>query len=253
MFFFLSKILFYLIMPIFWILVLLVYGLAAKNRDRSRLAFKLALGIMLFFSNPFLMNEAWLLWEKEPVPVKTLGVYDAGIILSGFTSLEKSPHDRVYTNKGADRFLHALMLYKTGHIRKIIVAGGLGDMRKTKVSEAAEIKTLLLLAGVPQADILLEERSHNTYENAQYTRQLLRRHPNLKSMVLVTSAFHMRRASACFEKAGIAHIPFPADYYSNDRKLGLGSLFPSEEALTHWSRLVHEVAGYVIYKMMGYC
>jgi uncharacterized SAM-binding protein YcdF (DUF218 family) len=252
MFFFLSKILFYLIMPITWILISLVYGLITKNPHRSRLSFILALGSILIFSNSFLMNEAWLLWEKEPVPVKELGVYDAGIILTGFTSLEKTPHDRVYTNKGADRFLHAVMLYKTGHIRKIIVAGGLGALRKTKFSEAAEVKTLLLLAGVPQGDILLEDKSHNTYENAQFTRQLLGRHPELKSFVLVTSAFHMRRASACFEKAGIPHIPFPADFYSSDRLFRFENLFPSEEALSHWSRLVREVSGYVIYKVMGY-
>jgi uncharacterized SAM-binding protein YcdF (DUF218 family) len=253
MFFILSKILFYLIMPITWILAFLVYGLMTKNPKRSRVSVWLALGLLVVFSNSLLLNEAWLLWEKEPVPVKKLGVYDAGIILTGFTSLEKSPHDRVYTNKGADRFLHTLMLYKTGRIRKIIVAGGLGLLRKTHFSEASEVKTLLLLAGVPEGDILLEDKSHNTYENAQFTRKLLDRHPELKSFVLVTSAFHMRRASACFQKAGVPHIIFPADFYSNDRIARFESLFPAEEALAQWSRLVREIGGYVIYKVVGYC
>jgi uncharacterized SAM-binding protein YcdF (DUF218 family) len=252
MFFLLSKILFYLIMPITWILALLVFSLVTKHRQRSRLSLALALGIVLVFSNSFLMNEAWLLWEKEPVPVKELGVYDAGIILTGFTSLEKSPHDRVYTNKGADRFLHAVMLYKTGHVRKLIVAGGLGALRKTHFSEAQEVRTLLLLAGVPDTDILLEDKSQNTYENARYTRQLLRHHPDLKSFVLVTSAFHMRRASACFAKAGIPHVLFPADFYSSDRLFRFEHLFPSEEALSQWSRLVREAAGYVVYKVLRY-
>jgi uncharacterized SAM-binding protein YcdF (DUF218 family) len=252
MFFLLSKILFYLIMPLTWILAFLVYALLTKNRRRSRLSLALALGLLLVLSNSFLMNEAWMLWEKEPVPVKEIGVYDAGIILTGFTSLEKSPHDRVYTNKGADRFLHTVMLYKTGHIRKIIVSGGLGLLRKTKHSEAAEVKTLLLLAGVPEADILLEDKSQNTYENAQFTRALLRRHPELKKIVLVTSAFHMRRASACFQKAGVPHTIFPADFYASDRLFRIESLFPSEGPLSEWSRLVREVGGYLVYKGMGY-
>jgi uncharacterized SAM-binding protein YcdF (DUF218 family) len=253
MFFILSKILFCLLMPMTWILVFLVYGFFTKNQGRGRLALGLGLGIMLLFSNSFLINEAWLLWEKQPVPVKKLGVYDAGIILTGFTSMEKSPHDRVYTNKGADRFLHTVLLYKTGHIRKIIVTGGLGSLRKTKYSEAMEVKTLLLLAGVPETDILIENKSHNTYENAQFTRALLRRHPELKTFVLVTSAFHMRRASACFKKAGISHTIFPADFYSSDRLFRFENLFPSEETLAQWSRLVRETAGYVVYKLMGYC
>jgi uncharacterized SAM-binding protein YcdF (DUF218 family) len=252
MFFFLSKVFYFLLMPITWILVFLVYGLLAKNAKRSRIALGLALGLLVVFSNSFLLNEAWLLWEKEPVPVKELGHYDAGIILTGFTTLEKSPHDRVYTNKGADRFLHTLMLYKTGHIRKVIVSGGLGLLRKTRHSEAIEVKTLLLLAGVPEADILLENKSRNTYENAQFTRKLLRRHPELKSFVLVTSAFHMRRASACFKKAGIPHRIFPADFYASDRLARVEYLFPSEEALSQWSRLVREIGGYLVYKVQGY-
>jgi uncharacterized SAM-binding protein YcdF (DUF218 family) len=252
MFFSLSKLLFVLLMPITWILVFLVYGLMASHPKRSRISLWLSLGLLVVFSNSLLLNEAWLLWEKDPVPVKQIGTYDAGIILTGFTSLEKSPHDRVYTNKGADRFLHTLMLYKTGHIRKIIVSGGLGLLRETHHSEAAEVRTLLLLAGVPEADILLEEKSHNTYENAQFTRQLLDRHPEIKSLVLVTSAFHMRRASACFKKAGIAHSIFPADFYSSDRLARFEYLIPSEEALSQWSRLVHEIGGYLVYKVMGY-
>jgi uncharacterized SAM-binding protein YcdF (DUF218 family) len=252
MFFILSKVLFCLIMPITWILAFLVYGMVTKNAKRRRVSLGLCLGVLLVFSNSFLMNEAWLLWEKEPVPVKKLGVYDAGIILTGFTSLEKSPHDRVYTNKGTDRFLHTVMLYKTGHIRKIIVSGGLGLLRETKFSEAAEVRTLLLLAGVPEADILVENKSHNTYENAQFTRQLLRQHPELKTLLLVTSAFHMRRASACFTKAGLPHTIFPADFYSSDPFFRIENLFPSEEALSEWSHLVREVGGYLVYKVMGY-
>lgn len=253
MFFSLSKILFYLIMPITWILVLLVYGLLTRYRNRSRLSLWLALATFLIFSNSFLVNEAWLLWEKKPVPVEELGSYDAGIILAGFTSGDKSPRDRVYTNKGADRFLHTVLLYKTGHIKKVIVSGGLAQKKKKRPSEAEQVKALLLLAGVPKADILLEDKSRNTFENAQLTRQVLRQHPELKSFVLVTSGFHMRRASACFKRAGVKHISFPADFYSRDRAFGLQQLFPSEEALALWGRLLHEVFGFLVYKALGYC
>lgn len=253
MFFILSKLLFFLLMPLTWILGLLLYAWLTKRKERGRMATGAALLLLVLSSNAFLSNEAFLLWEKEPVPMDQVGHYDAGIILTGFTSLEKSPHDRVYTNKGSDRFLHTLMLYKTGHIRKIIVSGGLGMLRKIRHSEAAEVKTLLLLSGVPEEDILLEDKSHNTYENAQFTRKLLQQHPQIKRLVLVTSAFHMRRASACFTKAGIPHLAFPADFYASDRLARFEYLFPSAAALADWSRLVHEIAGYVIYKLSGYC
>jgi len=240
-------------MPIIWILAFFIYGLVSKHPKRSRVSLYLSLGLLLLFSNTYLINEVWLLWEKKPVPLREVPRYDAGILLSGFTSLEKSPHDRVYINKGADRLLHTVMLYKKGYIRKIIVSGGLASVRVTKISESQEIKTLLLLAGVPAADIMLENKSKNTYENAQFTKQLVDQHPELKRLIIITSAFHMRRATACFQKAGVSHAIFPTDFYSNDRMFRFESLIPAEGALFEWHKLFHEVAGYIVYKAVGYC
>ena len=253
MFFLLSKLLFYLIMPITWILAFFIYGLWSKHSKKSRISLYLSLGLLLLFSNTYLLNEAWLLWEKEPVPLKRLPQYDAGILLSGFTSQEKSPHDRVYTNKGADRMLHTLLLYRTGHIRKIIVSGGVGSLRKAHASEAHDIRKLLLLAGVPATDILLENKSKNTYENAQFTSKLINQRPELKSFILITSAFHMRRATACFKKASVPHDIFPADFYAHDRGFRLESFIPSEAPLSEWHQFFHEVGGFIVYKVVGYC
>lgn len=236
-----------------WILAFLIFAFISKNKRRSQIGVGLALGTLLIFSNSYILNETWLWWEVPPVPVKQVQKHDAAILLTGFTSLEKSPHDRVYTNKGADRFLHTVMLYKTGHVGKIIVSGGLGLLRKTYASEALEVRTLLLLAGVPETDIIMESKSRNTYENAQFTKKLLTQHPELKSFVLVTSAFHMRRASACFNKAGIVHTAFPADFYSSDPMFRFEDFIPSEHALAEWQRLFHEIAGFLVYKVMGYC
>ena len=240
-------------MPVIWILGFFLLGLLIKNRKISRLFLWLSLGLLLFFSNPFLINEAWLWWEYEPVPIKRLKQYEAGILLSGFTSLEKSPHDRVYTNKGADRLLHTVMLYKTGHINKVLVTGGSGSLRKTYASEAEEIKKLLVLSGVPLADVILEAKSRNTYENAQFTKKLLTSHPEIKRFILITSAFHMRRSTACFSKAGIPHEVFPTDFNSTDRLVRFESFIPAEDALAGWHKLFHEVSGFIIYKLVGYC
>jgi uncharacterized SAM-binding protein YcdF (DUF218 family) len=240
-------------MPIIWILGFFLFGLLTKNQKRGRISLWLSLGLLLFFSNPFLINEAWLAWEYEPVPLKNVKQYDAGILLTGFTSLEKSPHDRVYTNKGADRLLHTVMLYKKGYINKVLVTGGSGSLRKTYTSEAEEVKNLLLLSGVPSADILLEDKSRNTYENAQYTKKMLAYHPNLQRFIVITSAFHMRRSTGCFAKAGITHAVFPSDFNSTDRQFRPEGFIPAESALAGWHKLFHEISGYIIYKLMGYC
>jgi uncharacterized SAM-binding protein YcdF (DUF218 family) len=252
MFFLLSKLLFYLIMPITWLLVFLTYAFLTKNIKHSRIALGLALGTLLLFTNSYLLNEVWLWWEVPPVPLKEVKKHDAAILLTGFTSLEKSPHDRVYTNKGTDRLLHTVMLYKRGYVNRIIVSGGSGLLRQAQATEAAGVRSLLLLAGIPDSAILMESKSRNTRENALYTKELVGRQPELQTFILVTSAFHMRRSTACFTKAGMAHTVFPTDYYSGDRIFRLEDFIPSEHALAGWQRVFHEIAGYLIYKAMGY-
>jgi len=256
-FFLLSKILFYAIMPITWLLALLLAAVVVRRPVWSRRLLLAFAGLFVLLTNGALINEALLAWELPPVRLGQLPPHaDAGVLLTGITKTGKPPHDRVYLNTGADRFTNALWLYRAGRIGRIIVSGGSGEVGGSDSgrSEAAELASLLRLAGVPQQDILLEERSRNTRENALYTQQLLAQHPEMKSLVLVTSAFHQRRALGCFRQVGLHPIAFPAGYYSGGRKATPGYwLLPDSGALDKWGILLHEIAGYVVYKVLGYC
>jgi uncharacterized SAM-binding protein YcdF (DUF218 family) len=254
MFFILSKILYFLLAPLIWIVAALAIALFTKREKRRKRALITVAVLLLLFTNPFISNEAWLLWERGPKPIATLPNYDAAIILTGLTDMDKTPHDRVYTNKGADRVLHTLQLYKQGKIRHIIISGGNGSLREKVTTEAASLRQILLQAGVPDSAILLEDKSRNTYENAQFTSQLLSKHTDFKKLLLVTSAFHMRRSKACFTKAGVMVNIYPADFYTHDRTWDLDKLLlPQEVVLHHWQKLLHEMAGFVVYKLVGYC
>ncbi|ANE52721.1 YdcF family protein [Flavisolibacter tropicus] len=254
MFFILSKILFFLLAPLIWIITTLAMALFAKKDKRRKRALVTTAALLLLFTNPFISNEAWLLWERGPKPIATLPTYDAAIILTGLTDMDKSPHDRVYTNKGADRVLHTLQLYKLGKVQHIIISGGNGSLKEKITTEAESLRQLLVQAGVPDSVILMEDKSRNTYENARFTKQLLSQHPDLKKLLLVTSAFHMRRAEACFKKAGVVADTYPADFYTHDRSWDLDKLLlPQEAVLSLWQKLLHEMAGYVVYKVVGYC
>ncbi|QNE39061.1 YdcF family protein [Hymenobacter sp. NBH84] len=256
-FFLLSKILFYAIMPAVWLLALLLGAVVVRRPRWSRRLLVACAVLFVVLTNGALLNEALLAWELPPVrPTQLPTRSDAGVLLTGITKGSKSPHDRVYLSTGADRLTNALWLYRAGRIRRIIVSGGSGEVggSKTGRSEAAQLATLLRLSGVPPQDILLEERSRNTRENALYTRQLLAQHPEIKSLVLVTSAFHQRRALGCFRQVGLHPIPFPAGYYSANRQATLAYwLLPDAGALANWSILLHELVGYVVYKVLGYC
>lgn len=254
MFFILSKVLFYLVMPVMWIFAFLVYAIFTKIEKRRKRALTIATGLLIFFTNPFIANEAWLLWEHPPTPFSQVQNYDAAIILSGIANRDKSPKDRVYTNKGADRVLHPIRLYKEGHVKKIIISGGSGSLSLKETSESSDLKKILVCAGIPERDILLEERSRNTHENAKFTAALLKQNPELKKLLLVTSAFHMKRASACFEKQNIKADIFSADHYAIDRSYSFDNLIvPQEYSLFLWKKLFHEILGYIVYDIVGYC
>ncbi|QHL86804.1 YdcF family protein [Nibribacter ruber] len=253
MFFILSKLLQYLTSPFLWIMAVFVFGLFSRNQGKKRWAFRVGLVLLFFFSNPFISNEVWLAWEPEAVLMKDVKNYDAAIVLTGVTEVNRSPHDRVHFNEGAERILDAVQLYKMGRVQKIIITGGSGAIKDVVRTEAENLEQTALYAGVPKQDILIEQRSRNTRENALYTKELLSQHPELQRLLLITSAFHMRRAQACFEKVGLNFDTFPADFQTHDRSFHLDDLLiPSAEALQDWTRLLHEWVGVLTYKLLGY-
>jgi uncharacterized SAM-binding protein YcdF (DUF218 family) len=250
-FFLLSKVLDFVLLPTVWLVALLIAALVARP-PRQRRWLVAALLLTLLSTNPFLVNELLLAWEQPPVALAALPRHaDAAVLLTGITNVNKSPHDRVYLGPGADRVTSALWLYRAGRVRRIIVSGGSGAVQATAHTEADDLTTLLRLAGVPNSAIIREEKSRNTRENALFTKQLLT--PEQDTLILVTSAFHQRRAMGCFAKVGLHPIGFPAGYRSADRRLSPDSwLVPSAEAMVNFSLLIHEVTGWLTYKVLGY-
>ncbi|WP_299820354.1 YdcF family protein [uncultured Pontibacter sp.] len=254
MFFILSKTLQYLLMPVIWVIVLLLLAVFLKSQKWKRLTLLTSVGLLLFFSNPFISNEVWRAWEVKAMPIKNVGDYDVAVILTGVTSYREDVPDRIHTSKGADRFLHPLHLYRMGKIDKILITGGSGFVLENRIPEAEQIEKILLMAGVAEEDIITESNSRNTRENAVNTAALLEKHPQFKKVLLVTSAFHMRRSAACFEKAGVNADSFPTDFYSYERRYTPDEvIIPSAEAFSRWHLLIHEITGFVVYKLLGYC
>ena len=255
LFFLLSKLLDFVLLPTVWFAALLLATLLARPSGPWRNRW-LGAAVLLFVvgTNNALVNEALLAWEAPPVTLRAVAPADAVVLLTGITKGYKSPHDRIYLGSGADRLTNTLWLYRAGKVRRIIISGGSSAVLSNANTEAGALRTLLRLSAVPDSVIMLEEWSRNTHENARYTQQLLARNPDIRSLVLVTSAFHMRRALGCFAKVGLRPQAFPADFYSSDRQLTPDYwLVPDPSALTRWSLLLHEIAGYWVYRLQEYC
>lgn len=256
MFFILSKILVYLILPVPFLALLLLLFLLIRNKKVKSIAFILFCGFFFLYTNPFLANQLMGWWEIPAIPIAELEQeFEAAIILTGVTDIDKYPRDRVHLNKGADRIMHTVQLYKLAKVPLIIVSGGSGKLiSEDEPSEAELVKKVLLISGVPEQDIILETESRNTYENALNTAQLLQaKNLPTEKIMLVTSAFHMRRSMGCFKKAGLQPQPYPTDFYSDSSSYDPGSLFiPSQEALTNWTKLISEWVGFSMYAILGY-
>lgn len=250
MFFYLSKTLYFLAMPL--TLICMAFLLSWFIKRYRRTFFLTGLVLLFLFTNVFISNALLRWWEVEPVLISSLPKYDVGIVLGGITS-DKEPRDRVHTSGAADRVLHAVHLYREGKINKILVSGGSGKILQDSVTEAILLKRLLLQSGIPEADILVEDASRNTHENALFSKSLLDEKAPNQRYLLLTSAFHMRRASACFAKVGLPVGLYSADLRTDENKFTPDILFlPSSGGLHNWEIIIREMLGMMAYKVSGY-
>lgn len=253
MFFILSKTLDFLLSPLVWVIIVLCLAIWSKSSSYKRVYLSLAFIMLILFSNSFISGLVFRAWEGEPIPLESLSVYQTGIVLTGVAMTKKNAPDRIFFAKGADRVMHTVELFKAGKIRNILISGGSGAILNKEIPEAQKLKRAFLYSGVPDSVIFLEDRSRNTVESAKYSKRICDSLQLGSKYLLITSAFHMPRSMGCFRKAGINTEPYSVDYYTGDLDFTPGEmLIPSEYALYRWGVLIHELAGYVIYKLMGY-
>jgi len=137
----------------------------------------------------------------------------------------------------AQRVLTALRLYRR-YAKPIVVCGG--RIYGLPV-EAETIRDMLVEFGVREGDILLEGHSRDTEENALFAFRMAVE-KKLKRPVLITSAFHMKRALKVFKRYFPEVIPFPSDFVS-ERSYSPLSFIPSPKNLYDIGLAIKEYLG----------
>jgi uncharacterized SAM-binding protein YcdF (DUF218 family) len=130
---------------------------------------------------------------------------------------------------------------------QVIVSGG--NPQKHSATEADTYLPYLLRRQIPRDDIVLEDRSLTTYENARYVAAIIRR-SRYDSLILVTSAYHMPRAMLDFHRFGMA----PQAAISNTRRVRPGVL-PRFYNLESAEIALHELIGlaqFHVYTALGW-
>lgn len=254
MFFLLSKVLEFLTTPLCWIMV--AFGLAVfLKREKTRRRFLLtAAALLLFFTNPWIVSKVVSAWEIPSMDSRIIiQPFDVGIVMGGSMRYYDPGVGRVVYSSSVDRLIQAMQLYHDGRIKKIMLTGGSGFVNFQDWKESGLIAKFLLSSGIPESDIILENNSRNTYENAALSADILKRQPSSKRQLLITSGFHMRRSLLCFKKAGLDPVPFSVDIRSASHINTLDRLIqPDAECLVQWDMLFHEWIGIMAYRLAGY-
>ncbi|GGJ26403.1 YdcF family protein [Deinococcus roseus] len=130
------------------------------------------------------------------------------------------------------RLQHALNLYQTGRVSRIIVTGGKAEGDRYSEGEAG--RNFLIQKGIPARTILAETRSRNTYENLKNSLGWV-----TTPVSVVTDSIHMPRAIAMARDLGMKASPSPSPLPENT----------SQEFLENYA--ARERLAYMAYLLMG--
>jgi uncharacterized SAM-binding protein YcdF (DUF218 family) len=254
MFYYASKILGFLTLPLSWVFILLLCAAFFKNPKAKQKTIVIALLVYFVMGNSFIANFAYTAWETKPIDDKTMPHYKIGIVLGGISYYDTNLK-RLHFQRSSDRIFQALDLYKQHKIDKIFISGGAGYISKPYETEAVFLRDYLLKIGIPDSVILFESKSKNTAENALYTKEELINKNQFytnQDYLLITSGYHMKRALSCFKKQGFKVAAYSVDGSSGEHQMALDELLiPNFGTFQNWDVLIHEWIGFAAYKISG--
>jgi len=166
------------------------------------------------------------------------------VLLGGFVTEDESGQG--YFNWAANRYTQATKLLANHTASHLLFSGGNSDINPDGFIEANFVKAELKKQGFADSLILLDGKARNTAENAIFAGQLLKQVDLKPPYLMVTSAFHMRRAMLIFKKAGINVVP-----YTSNNRVPIGNIYlkdflPDVDAATRWNLYIKEMVGYVV-------
>lgn len=240
---YLHKLLPLLLSPIVLVMALVLYG-AIRKRRIPALA---ALTILYLLSTPLVSGTLFRAIEGHRVRLapEDAPVAEAIVVLSGMLMSVPTAHGRTTEWSDADRYFGGLELYKARRAKRIIFTGGLSPWDDKALPEGVFLKSAAMASGIPEKDILVSGPALNTEDEAREVRKLL--DGERPDILLVTSAFHMPRAKATFEKAGFAVREYPVDFKVAARDLSLDDFLPYPGALSLSDTAIRETIGRMYY------
>jgi uncharacterized SAM-binding protein YcdF (DUF218 family) len=253
--FYIAKITNYLLDPLyilsFFLLILIFFLLFTNFKKLTIFSAKFLLILFLFFGytplSNFLLNKLEDFIKPSKYPVQQL----KGIVVLGgsFNSgLQSKERNQVLLNSSAERLTKVLEIYNKNPKILILFTGFSGELKPQGWSESDMAKKFFLEQGVRSENLIFENKSRNTFENINYSKDIIKNYKG--TWGLITSASHMPRSYFGFKRQGLILEPIIVDF-----KTGTSPIFWINfnigSGLSNWSTLLHEVVGISYYKITG--
>lgn len=214
-------------------------SLARLYKRARRKSLKLTLAALSIYLVVFYTPLVWFLASplkisQNPQAADSIVVFAGGVGESGRAGQGYE-----------ERVQYAVDLYKNGYAKNLIFSSGYTYALK----EILIMKAIAISMGVPEEAIILEDKAKNTYENVIFTNEILNKEKQ-KKILLVSSPYHMRRASLVFKKAAkgvdVICAPIPNSvFYTHGAAWKQANIQQIEGIL-------HEYLGILYYWWKGY-
>ena len=189
-------------------------------------------------------------YDPATTPASAFGPRTSIVMLGGGTNERADgtlvPKHDVYARIALVAALQARCL-EAGGTCKVIVSGG--NPQHHAASEADTYAPWLLRAGIAKRDLVLENRSLTTWENARNVAPIVQGQ-RADTLFVVTSAYHMPRAMLDFHRFGMNPVPAVSDV----RRVSMG-IWPRLANLRNAETALHELVGiaqFYVYRMLGW-
>ncbi|HPU28820.1 MAG TPA: YdcF family protein [Syntrophorhabdaceae bacterium] len=247
MLFFLKKLVtFCIVPPGIVIILLIVTAFLIKKRWKI---LNIILALVLYSISIELVKDMFIIPLEDAYkvpPVEAIKNYDAYVVLGGGIN-ENAPDlngEGQLSSESLPRVVDAYRLYKMER-KPIILSGGRVYGEKP---EAQIAKKFLISLGVNEKDIITEENSRDTYENALLVKEILEK-KGLNRIILISSAFHMKRSVQLFKKHFSHILPYPTGYRASRSNYNVLSYMPNGENIAFVAYSIKEYMGIMYYTL----
>jgi uncharacterized SAM-binding protein YcdF (DUF218 family) len=237
------KILPILFLPSGIIILLLLVGLI----KRKTIFIWFALILFYVFSTPIVSDEIFKYVEKGQAikDIKNIPNADAIVVLEGMFNYVKTETGGKNEWSDPDRFYGGIELFKAGKSNQIIFTGAkMPWAEKDQETEGESLKRYAIEMGIPDSAIKISGLVTTTEDESNEVKKLL---PDAKSIILVTSAFHMPRSKSLFERKGFNVINFPVDSKLSFESTTILDYLPEAESLKRSEAGIRELIGRLFY------